>query len=226
MGSSFLVKSAQRHLVLEAIEACGSRMEKMLSLWAQHPDNSYTSNPPERKRTNFICRRGTKAFFMAYTAMFDQFRIRFPFSDFQIEVLHNLHLAPSQLHPSGWAFVQAFEVFCWANEWKYSSNLFLYLFGLYRGSSIWSWVSVLHRKNVTQMFIPWDDSVKVRRDLYVKVIPKKNDFVAFWENANREPFSRHIGRLSTIPSRLLAMSSSVASLMMMMKELLTTYMIL
>jgi hypothetical protein len=87
-------------------------------------------------------------------------------------------------------------------------------------------VSLRHRKNVTQMFIPRDDSVKVRRDLYVKVKPKKNDFVAFWENANREPFSRYIGRLNTIPSRLLVTSSSVASLMMMMKELLTTYMIL
>jgi hypothetical protein len=38
---------------------------------------------------------GTKAFFMAYTTMFDLFRICFPFSNFQIEVLHNLHLAPS-----------------------------------------------------------------------------------------------------------------------------------
>jgi hypothetical protein len=37
------------------------------------------------------------------------------------------------------------------------------------------------------MFILWDDFVKVRRDLYVKVIPKRNDLVAFWENADREP---------------------------------------
>jgi hypothetical protein len=36
------------------------------------------------------------------------------------------------------------------------------------------------------MFIPWDDSVKVRRNLYVKVTPKKNDFIAFWERADRE----------------------------------------
>jgi hypothetical protein len=129
---------------------------------------------------------GAKAFFMAYTAIFDQFHIRFPFLDFQIEVLHNLHLAPSQLHPNGSVFLQAFEVFRWANKWEYSSNLFLYLFGPYRGSSIMSWVSLCHRKNVTQMFIPWDDSVKVQRDLYVKVTPKRKDFIALWENANRE----------------------------------------
>jgi hypothetical protein len=36
------------------------------------------------------------------------------------------------------------------------------------------------------MFIPRDDSVKVRGDLYVKVTPKKNDFIAFWEKADRE----------------------------------------
>jgi hypothetical protein len=38
-----------------------------------------------------------------------------------------------------------------------------------------------------QMFISWDDSVKVRRDLYVKVTPRKDDFIAFWERADREP---------------------------------------
>jgi hypothetical protein len=54
---------------------------------------------------------GEKHFFMAYTAMFDQFRICFPFLDFQIKVLHNLHLAPSQLHLNGWAYLQAIEVF-------------------------------------------------------------------------------------------------------------------
>jgi hypothetical protein len=37
------------------------------------------------------------------------------------------------------------------------------------------------------MFFPWDDYVKVRRDLYVKVTPKKKDFIAFWENADRNP---------------------------------------
>jgi hypothetical protein len=102
------------------------------------PDNSYTSDPSTDYQLElpgddeWICSYaaiGSRAFFMAYTAMFDQLWICFPFSDFQVEVLHNLHLAPSQLHPKGWAFLQAFEVFCWANEWKYSSSLFLYLFG-------------------------------------------------------------------------------------------------
>jgi hypothetical protein len=68
--------------------------------------------PGEDERICSCATDGSKAFFMAYTALFDQLRIRFPFSDLQIEVLHNLHLAPSQLHPNGWAFLQAFEVFC------------------------------------------------------------------------------------------------------------------
>jgi hypothetical protein len=72
--------------------------------------NSYTSNSSMDYKLEilgddeWICSYaayGSRAFFMAYTAMFDQFRTRFPFSDFQIEVLHNLHQAPSQLHPNG-----------------------------------------------------------------------------------------------------------------------------
>jgi hypothetical protein len=121
------------------------------------PDNSYMSNPSlayileipgEDERICTAAMAGEKPFYMAYTAMFDQIRICFPISVFQIEVLHNLHLAPSQLHPNGWVFMQAFEVFCWANEWEYSSNVFLYLFGPYRGSTKKPWVSLRHRKNV------------------------------------------------------------------------------
>jgi hypothetical protein len=37
------------------------------------------------------------------------------------------------------------------------------------------------------MFTPWDDSVKVRRDLFVKVTTRDENFIAFWEMANREP---------------------------------------
>jgi hypothetical protein len=37
------------------------------------------------------------------------------------------------------------------------------------------------------MFIPWDDSVKVRRYLFVKVTTQRDDFVAFWERVDREP---------------------------------------
>jgi hypothetical protein len=40
---------------------------------------------------------------------------------------------------------------------------------------------------VTQMLIPWDDSVKVRRDLFVKVTTREENFIAFWERADREP---------------------------------------
>jgi hypothetical protein len=59
----------------------------------------------------------------------------------------------------------------------------------------------------------------------MKVTPKKNDFVALWENASR--FSRYTGQLSTIPNRSLVMSLNAGlPLTMMMKELLTTYMIL
>jgi hypothetical protein len=41
-------------------------------------------------------------------------------------------VAPSQLHPNGWGFVEAFETLCWAQEWHCSSSLLRVLFLPYR----------------------------------------------------------------------------------------------
>jgi hypothetical protein len=110
MGSGYLAESTLFHIAPKAIEAYGGGIEKMFPLWTQTPDNSYTFDPSldykleilgDDKQICSYAADGAKTFFMAYTAMFDQFHIHFPFSNFQIEVLDNLHLAPSQLHPNG-----------------------------------------------------------------------------------------------------------------------------
>ena len=75
-------------------------------------------------------RQGGSDFLMVYDCFFRMIRLRFPFSIFQVEVLNQLDVAPSQVHPNGWGFINAFEIFCWANGWEGSSNLFQYLFAL------------------------------------------------------------------------------------------------
>jgi hypothetical protein len=125
---------------------------------------------------------------MMLESLWHQLKIRFPFSDLQIEVLHNLHLTPTQLHPNGWGFLQTFEVFCWAQGWHCSSTLFLYIFGLYRGPKKKNWVPLRHRSGIPQLFVPYEESFKAHRDIYVKVIPQTKDCTPFWMGKNKQPF--------------------------------------
>jgi hypothetical protein len=123
---------------------------------------------------------------MMLESLWHQLKIRFPFSDLQIEVLHSLHLAATQLHPNGWGFLQTFEVFCWAKGWHCSSALFLYIFGPYRGMKK-SWVSLRHRSGIPQLFTPYEESFKAYRDFFVKVISRTKDCTPFWMGENKQP---------------------------------------
>jgi Putative gypsy type transposon len=51
-------------------------------------------------------------FFFFYKAYMTRLGVRFPFTEFQMSCLSHLHLAPSQLHPNGWAYIVAFERLC------------------------------------------------------------------------------------------------------------------
>ena len=55
---------------------------------------------------------GEPNFFHFYRDVNTRIRISFPFSAFQMSALTYLHLAPSQLHPNGWAYLLAFEKLC------------------------------------------------------------------------------------------------------------------
>jgi hypothetical protein len=68
--------------------------------------------------------RGAPYFLMLYECFFCDIRLRFPFSNFQVEILNRLDVAPSQLHSNAWGFINALEIFCWANNGEVSSNLF------------------------------------------------------------------------------------------------------
>jgi hypothetical protein len=68
--------------------------------------------PGKNERVYTPASEGEASYIMMFEYLWEQLKILFPFSEFQIEVLHSLHLAPTQLHPNGWGFLQAFEVFC------------------------------------------------------------------------------------------------------------------
>jgi len=54
----------------------------------------------------------TEKFFYMYMCHFSQLHVRLLLDDFTIGVLRELHVAPTQLHPNSWAYLQAFRVLC------------------------------------------------------------------------------------------------------------------
>lgn len=51
-------------------------------------------------------------FFYFYLRVLDNFKIHFPFTDFEADILTTLNIAPVQLRPNGWGFIKAFEFMC------------------------------------------------------------------------------------------------------------------
>ncbi|KOM55887.1 hypothetical protein LR48_Vigan10g177900 [Vigna angularis] len=67
-------------------------------------------------------------FLYCYVAPFYDLYLRFPFTNFQMDVLRTLNVAPSQLHPNSWGYVQAFAVLCRALAIRPTVGLFLFFF--------------------------------------------------------------------------------------------------
>jgi hypothetical protein len=64
-----------------------------------------------------------------YELVFAFKHVTIPFSEFEVAVMNRLNIAPSQLHPLGWAFVKAFQFFCEAVKGgKVTNCLFFNIF--------------------------------------------------------------------------------------------------
>jgi len=80
-------------------------------------------------------------FTFIYSAIFMRLRLRLPFTFFEKDLLTELNVAPCQLHPNAWAFIQAFEILC--NHFRHppSTNVFLHFFEA-KNPGDRSWVSL------------------------------------------------------------------------------------
>ncbi|KOM56232.1 hypothetical protein LR48_Vigan10g212400 [Vigna angularis] len=81
-------------------------------------------------------------FFYCYASPFYDLYLRLPFTTFQMDVLRTLNVAPSQLHPNSWGYVQAFAVLCRALGIRPTVGLFLYFFRC-RPVAKKGWVSLI-----------------------------------------------------------------------------------
>ncbi|KOM37834.1 hypothetical protein LR48_Vigan03g121600 [Vigna angularis] len=67
-------------------------------------------------------------FFYVYITLFRDLCVRIPFSKYQMGVLCALNVAPRQIHPNGWAYMQAFVVVCTTLALTPTPATFLYFF--------------------------------------------------------------------------------------------------
>ncbi|KOM39030.1 hypothetical protein LR48_Vigan03g241200 [Vigna angularis] len=113
----------------------------------------------------------TDNFFFVYTYLFNQMFVRVPFTAFQSAVLRRLNVAPSQLHPNGWACIQAFVTMCSALAITPTVSVFLHYFNV-RPIAKRDWVSLTFVHDCC-LFKPYSESLKNFKHRYFKVIIKE-----------------------------------------------------
>ncbi|WVZ02858.1 hypothetical protein V8G54_023664 [Vigna mungo] len=107
-------------------------------------------------------------YFFMYANLFTQQNIRVPFTDFQMELLRELNVAPTQLHPNSWAAAQAFVVECMVAGVSPTVRSFLHYFDV-RPSPKGGWVSLISVASRT-LFKPYFESFKSFKDQFFKVV--------------------------------------------------------
>ena len=112
----------------------------------------------------------TDEFFYMYMCHFSQLYIRLPFDDFTMGVLRLVNVAPTQLHPNSWAYLQAFWVLCKALYLQHSPHFFLYFFDT-RPRSPTTWLSLISQPGINRLDA-FTQSFKHFKDGFFKVVVK------------------------------------------------------
>ncbi|RDY06360.1 hypothetical protein CR513_09664, partial [Mucuna pruriens] len=93
--------------------------------------------------------------------------VTLPFDFFEADVLRMLGIAPSQLHPNGWAAIQAFKVVCLALGILPTAPVFLSHYTARVGPSV-GWVSLTPLPN-SGLFTSYTASYKGFKSRFVKI---------------------------------------------------------
>ncbi|QCD94350.1 hypothetical protein DEO72_LG5g2433 [Vigna unguiculata] len=126
----------------------------------------------------------TEKFFYMYMCHFSQLHVRLPLDDFTMGVLRALNVAPTQLHPTSWAYLQAFLILCQSLYLEPTPYAFLYFYDT-RPRRPATWLSLISRPSISRLDA-FSQSFKHFKDGYFKVVVKEGGN-AYFLNADRSP---------------------------------------
>jgi len=106
-------------------------------------------------------------FFLMYARVMKDSCIVIPFDDLCSDVLRFLNIAPTQLHPNGWAYLRAFQFVCSALAITPTIPLFFTHYST-RPSNKVGWLSLISQSR-NCLFKPYSSSYKHFKDTFVKI---------------------------------------------------------
>ncbi|KOM41485.1 hypothetical protein LR48_Vigan04g168300 [Vigna angularis] len=116
-------------------------------------------------------------FFYVYATMFKDLKVLLPFSDFQMGILRMLNVAPTQLHPNGWAFKQAFSAICTGLALRPTPTAFLYFFHVQpHPSKPWVSLRTIGNRHLLTLF---NSSYKDFKGHFFKVVSLEAGYQSF-----------------------------------------------
>jgi hypothetical protein len=102
-----------------------------------------------------------------YSKVMENLNLSFPFTDFEIEMLNALNVAPTQLHPNGWAFVRAFELVCLGIDLEPRVGVFFHFYHV-KSLSTRKAVSITSQPNMG-LFTLYASNFKNYRNTFLRV---------------------------------------------------------
>ncbi|RDX98124.1 hypothetical protein CR513_18970, partial [Mucuna pruriens] len=110
-----------------------------------------------------------KPCFYLYDTLNSKLGIRLPFTHFERVVLQALNVAPTQLHPNGWAYVRAFELLCEDLGKAPTLGVFFWFYIVKKVDKV-GWTSLCSRPK-RKLFEPFLASYKKFKTRFFKVTP-------------------------------------------------------
>ncbi|MED6201998.1 hypothetical protein PIB30_100937 [Stylosanthes scabra] len=141
--------------------------------------------PGPEDRACYVDPEGESCIFL-YEPIFTKVGIRVSFSEFEIGVLNECEIAPSQIHPNSWGFIRAYEIVCHEFGFPTSLGVFFYLFKLTKPFSKdkQQWLS-LRAHQGRKVFEMNEESVRDFKNLYLKIVSQPGSS-PFWVNDKGE----------------------------------------
>jgi len=114
--------------------------------------------------------------------------MRLLLDDFTVGVLRALNVAPTQLHPNSWAYLQAFRILCQSLYLEPTPYAFLYFYDT-RPRRPATWLSLISRPNISRLD-DFSQSFKHFKDGYFKVVIKEGGKSHFFnaDGSTKFPF--------------------------------------